>query len=32
MCFSSTCPASRIAGMVLKPWDERTKTADSCSR
>ena len=23
----STCPASRIAGMVLKPWDQRTRDA-----
>ena len=27
-CSSSTCPASIIAGMVLKPWDQRKRTHD----
>ena len=32
-CSRSTCPASRSAGMVLKPWDARDQIdATSCSR
>ena len=27
-CSSSTCPGRSIAGMVLKPWDQRTRSHD----